>query len=795
MVGIRGGIRRGIQWIAAAAAVLALMGRDAGAATGEGAAVLERYCTGCHGGPAAGATAQRGGFGAVTNVARMIELGLIVPGDPDASEVYRRVRDGEMPPANATSRPSPAELDALRAWIAAGALAEASRPPVLGHGELEALALEDARRLSSRTRARTRYISLAVADEGERALLRRAVPKLLNSLSWRTALHRPTRVGDTLLRIDLDALGWTDDDWEWLARRSPRAWAGTDRTAHALQVACGTFAPMLPGDWLVAEASGPAAYHRLLGLPATVEVLERRLEVRAEPIVRAGFNRSGVSRHNRLIERRPTARGGYYWRSYDFSGSQGRRNLFEHPAAANPDGGEVIFSLPNGLQGYFLIDAGGRRIERASQEIVTDPGRADRAVRTGVSCMGCHATGIISRADELRAHVLRNAATFDHDRALVGRVIAEHPPAAALEAIYARDRARFQAALDALGAGGAREPIDAVAQAYDRELSLADAAAALGLEPARFARVLERTSSPPLAALRLPGGTIKRDAWDELSPRLGAEVGRGRPVAEIPAHARLELRCDGALTRDAGAECYRLGERFLRGRGVPPSVTTASRLYERACDAGVAAGCTAVGLLAPRTGDRRAVAMFRRGCERGHARGCERLGLALGTRGDEARVAFARGCDAGRAASCTLLGDAHYRGRDATAAFTSYQRGCTAGSARACAHAGFLIERGLGVSAEPFHAAAYTARACDLGRASSCAYAAELAFDGRVVRTDRRLAARYRQRACDGGLAGACRALAAQYRWGQGVRPDWIRSERLFRRACSLGEQRACLYL
>lgn len=788
----------GRQWLAAGAvAALMVLEVEAAMAGTEGAQVLARYCAGCHGGPDAGSDARRGGFGAVTNVPRMIELALLVPGDAEASEVYRRVRDGEMPPPAVAERPSAAELEALRAWIAAGARAPGSNPHTSTHRDLEALALADARRLAPAARTRARFISLPAAGAQHRNLLARAVPKLLNSLSWRPQLHRSVAVSDALLRIDLEALGWTDEDWEWLARRSPGVWAGADATARALQVACGTLAPILPGDWLVAEASGPEAYHRLLGLPATVDALERRLGVRTEPVVRAGFNRSGVSRHNRLVERRPlAARDGYYWRSYDFSASSGRRNLFEHPEATNPDGGEVIFSLPNGLQAYFLIDAAGRRIERAAQEIVIDPGRADRAVRTGVSCMGCHAQGIISRGDELRAHVLRNAATFERrDRTAVGRVLAEHPPAAALEAIYARDRARFQAALTALGVDGAREPIDAVAQRYDGELDLVAAAAALGVSGARFGRYLERTSVPQLAALRLAGGTIKRDAWDELVARLGTAIGRGRPIAEVRPHERLELRCEGGT----GAECYRLASLFLHGRGVSANVTIASRLYERACEARVAAGCTAVGLLATRTGERRAVEMFRRGCELGHARGCERLGLALGTRGTEARAAFRRGCATGRAESCARLGDLEYRGagvrRDLGAALASYQRGCDRGAARACAHAGFMIERGLGIRAKPFQAAAYTARACDLGRVTSCARAAELASDGRVVRRDLGLAARYRQRACEGGDAPACRSLAAQYRWGQGVVPDWVRSERLFRRACSLGEQRACLYL
>ena len=106
-------------------------------------------------------------------------------------------------------------------------------------------------------------------------------------------------------------------------------------------------------------------------------------------VVRAGFLRgnSGVSNFaNRLIERhalwddrgRPNGRA--YWKSYDFKqaapGTPGE--LVSHPLgpvgsglskgdrfAFKHDGGEVIFHLPNGLQGYLLTTADGKLLGRA----------------------------------------------------------------------------------------------------------------------------------------------------------------------------------------------------------------------------------------------------------------------------------------------------------------------------------------------------------------------------------------------------------------------------------------------
>src|SRR5205823_8754042 len=134
-------------------------------------------------------------------------------------------------------------------------------------------------------------------------------------------------------------------------------------------------------------------------------------------------NGSGVSRNNRLIERHKTGYGAY-WKSYDFAGNSGRQNLFAHPLGPGPDentfqqdGGEIIFNLPNGLQAYLLVDAKGRRIDKGPQNIVSDPKQGDRAVVNGVSCMSCHAQGMIFKDDQVRAHVEANPNAFTRDEA------------------------------------------------------------------------------------------------------------------------------------------------------------------------------------------------------------------------------------------------------------------------------------------------------------------------------------------------------------------------------------------
>ena len=106
----------------------------------------------------------------------------------------------------------------------------------------------------------------------------------------------------------------------------------------------------------------------------------------------AGFSDSGVSNNNRVLERH-ISRYGAYWKSYDFAGSVGKQDIFTNPLSFTHDGGEIVFNLPNGLQAYYLADAGGNRLDAAPISIVRNPAASDPTVRNGLSCIGCHTEG------------------------------------------------------------------------------------------------------------------------------------------------------------------------------------------------------------------------------------------------------------------------------------------------------------------------------------------------------------------------------------------------------------------
>ena len=69
-----------------------------------------------------------------------------------------------------------------------------------------------------------------------------------------------------------------------------------------------------------------------------------------------------------------------------FAGNPFADQAFEH------DGGEIIFNLPNGLQGYLLVDGKGERIDEGPIEIVSDASKTPARRRSSTACRAWPAT-------------------------------------------------------------------------------------------------------------------------------------------------------------------------------------------------------------------------------------------------------------------------------------------------------------------------------------------------------------------------------------------------------------------
>ncbi len=441
-------------------------------------------------------------------------------------------------------------------------------------------------------------------------LERAALSKALNSLHWkpRITLPKPLDVDDTVFAVDLRDLGWDDDDlWQEVMAAYPYGLAYRNARDEKLakldefvRHETGCNVPLVRADWFVATATRPPLYHALLfdnHLPALKQRridpasaakgnpkkmtridLEDYLQVRfaanfqspqPDRIAYAGFARSGVSGQNRHLARLE-ATFGAYWLSNDFKpGSprsnlalfpNGPRNLFpakQHPhdeTAFQQDGGEAIFNLPCGLQGYLLIDGQGNRIDEGPIEVVSDALKTSGtpAIVNGVSCMSCHKLGMIDFTDTVRDH----SALFGEPLRQVQRL---YPPADVWERLAKQDRQRFVLALsNAMGrflvpAGNPAnaaadtqflkavtetiEPVGEVSRRYRLGfVDLATAASELDFEKTdQFTQAVgaRRFKELGIEVLTQPNGVISRLDWEtggtrteqSLMQKVAAELG------------------------------------------------------------------------------------------------------------------------------------------------------------------------------------------------------------------------------------------------------------------------------
>ena len=497
-------------------------------------AIFERSCLNCHG--------EHGAFteAIIINHTALIETGVVVAGKPGASSLYQRLIEKRVERRMPLGQPplSVAAINTIHQWILAGAPNWETREQdgsFITPKEMLETIENHVNSLAPFDRSYARYFSLTHlynAGESSEALraYQRALSKLVNSLSWGRQIIKPKPIDPeaTIFYIDLrdyeweiGANRWTQIEGVYPYRIEFNAPTQTSlrKKLMYLRQEMDCEVPFVDVDWFVATASLPPLYYDILGLPETNRALETRLEIdvvenirnaAGKRVWRAGFNDSGVSNNNRVVERH-VSRYGAYWKSYDFAGSIGAQNIFTHPLSFEHDGGEIIFNLPNGLQAYYLADAGGRRLDAAPINIVSNPAASDPTVRNGLSCIGCHTEGMKDFEDQVRGVVMKDPKPpFDKDRAL--RLYTEQ---AMMDALLDEDTRRYREALEAAGGVfGGIEPIQRFYEAFWRPVDAAYAAAAVGLQTAVFLnKIQQNVGLKNLGLLLLESGTMKRDAW------------------------------------------------------------------------------------------------------------------------------------------------------------------------------------------------------------------------------------------------------------------------------------------
>jgi serine/threonine-protein kinase len=546
----------------------------------QGPEILKKYCYECHGAKMVKPPLD------VTDREVMLKgrsKPYLVPGKPDQSVLWKRL-DSDMPPED-KPQPTDAERAILKRWIEAGApMAQPQKRRFLGEKHILSAVYEHMRQLPHEDRPFHRYFTLThlysnpSASDGQLRMTRAGLSKLLNSLSWEADVVVPQAIDkeQTVYTVDLRRLGWTRGNlWHELLIGYPFGLRhDTDRDAslrllykNVTQMSYCEL-PYVRADWFVYAASRPPLYHKMLRLPTDLGRLERMLNVdleknfRTDRLVRAGMMQSGVSRHNRVVERHPGLFGAY-WRSYDFGSSAGRGDILRFPLgpempgyseynryAFKQAGGEVIFSLPNKLHGYMLADAADKRLDRAPISIVRDHREASGTpeVINGVSCMQCHKHGVITFKDDLlRGHGVRGEAEVKVQRLYRRQAI--------MDQWLKRDESEYLGALEQavgpfLKAGEDKDkdlrsfddPVGTVARSYLQDMDADYAACELGLPHGdklktiiKYNSYLRRVGLMPLAE----GGRIKREVWEQVAGTSRfQDVARmlelGSPYIELP---------------------------------------------------------------------------------------------------------------------------------------------------------------------------------------------------------------------------------------------------------------------
>lgn len=554
--------------------------------------ILRKRCYECHGG-----SRTQGGVKILDHALLVGERQVVVPREADNSLLYQVLTasdESSMPPAG-QPRPSLDEIDAIRRWIATGAsvfppdvgvpadVAAKGDQSTIGTEYVLKKIAEHVLKQPVERRPFLRYFSInhlltggATADE--LLLHRDALAKVANHLSWKQQIVRPKEIEETatVLVVDIRDFGWNQQPFEQLQDGKPNGRSSLNlydlvlleypysiayedsetwrQLAQSYLEPAGLIRPVpfVRADWFASFAALPTLYEDLLQLPFDLGQLETKLGVdsaanlRDGTARRAGMTISGVSRNNRVVERH-SSNYGAYWKSFDYSSNRGHENMFHDPIQLSAVGGEMVFSLPNGLNGYLVTDSEGRRIEVAPTSIVTDKFAEDKSVRNGLSCIRCHENGIKGFIDNVRSAVEAGPGSPGFDKRQVLRLYA---PNDEMQKLIADDTNRFRKAMEAvLGRPQTREPAIPVSRRFlDAALSLHGVAGELGLPTTEgLAATFKSPHFGGLGLLPLASqGVIRRDGWEDYFDQVVRGLGLGVPIVPLDGLARADYPAGAA---------------------------------------------------------------------------------------------------------------------------------------------------------------------------------------------------------------------------------------------------------
>ena len=243
--------------------------------------------------------------------------------------------------------------------------------------------------------------------------------------------------------------------------------------------------------------------------------------------------------------------------------------------------------------------------------------------------------------------------------------------------------------------------------------------------------------------------------------------------AERAPFERFRAMCDEGM----GEACLEAGNAIRFGDAAKTHTPLdGAKLYERACDRGVAAACTRLGFhygtgLGVTRDDRRAYELMSHACACHENAGCSGVGY--------------------------LLRDGRGVVQDLTRARAIFEDLCSRKVYGACVFLATMYKKGEGLPVDLARAHELYTRACDARReepegAQGCVELGEAYRDADGVARDERRALELFDEACKLQVATGCADLGQMYRDGQAVTKDVTRARSLFQTACDHGDDSAC---
>jgi serine/threonine-protein kinase len=175
------------------------------------------------------------------------------------------------------------------------------------------------------------------------------------------------------------------------------------------------------------------------------------------------------------------------------------------------DGKEIIYQLPNGFLGFYVVNGTGNRMDEAPGR-AKGTGSATGLVTVGVGCMSCHAIGLFEKKDQIKPAVLKLAGFSADQLQLLSGLYADDSK------IIGQIQADTQSYSSALTAANvdlkAPDPIGRILKKFHDSVDLKSAAGELGATADQVKSAIDGDASlsTTLSALTT-GGSINRSLF------------------------------------------------------------------------------------------------------------------------------------------------------------------------------------------------------------------------------------------------------------------------------------------